>query len=101
MTNENETEKSESWRSRIADYCYLVLSRSDAFGGKKKGQHHNIELARNAPRGPIMTEANKSKARDMAANGWTNKRISAHFGVSIGQINRACKGVKRGYVDGR
>jgi|TARA_R110000787_G_scaffold1772_1_gene7531 hypothetical protein len=81
-------------KSRIEHYCELVLSRSTWASATAK-KHAGRK------KGFALSETQIEEARSLAADGWTNKRISEHFGVGMGQINKVCKGVKRGHADGR
>jgi hypothetical protein len=82
-------------KSRIKHYCELVLSRP-TFAAKKHAKKHA-----ESKKGFSLSETQIEEARNLAAGGWTNKRISEHFGVGMGQINKICRGIKRGHPDGR
>jgi|TARA_R110000824_G_scaffold149742_1_gene320108 hypothetical protein len=85
-------------KSRIEHYCELVLSRPTfaAATAKKHAKKHA-----ESKKGFVLSETQIEEARSLAAGGWTNKRISEHFGVGMGLINKVCRGVKRGHADGR
>jgi soluble cytochrome b562 len=87
-------------RTKLADYCKILVKRASEAKPKKRGKS-NTEKARKATRGLIMTAKQIEEAQKLAARGWTNKRISARYNVGIGQVNRHCRGIKRGYKDGR
>ena len=96
-------------RTRLADYCKILVKRASEAKPKKRGKSNtekvivteSYEKAMKATRGLIITAKQIEEAQKLAARGWTNKRISARYNVNIGQVNRHCKGIKRGYKDGR
>lgn len=46
-------------------------------------------------KGRTLSAAEIKLAREQAADGWTNKKIAVHHGVSINQIKPICLGIKR------
>ncbi len=90
-------------RTKLADYCKILVKRASEAKPKKRSKNdtEKAKKAKKATRGQIMTAKQIEEAQKLAARGWTNKRISARYNVGIGQVNRHCRGIKRGYKDGR
>lgn len=84
-------------KSRLEHYCDLVSSRLSWASETEKTRKAKDKTSL----GVSLSKTQIEEARALAAEGWTNKRISVHFGAGMAEINKVCKGVKRGHADGR
>ena len=86
-----------SAESRIAHYYDLIKSRS----ALAKPARVDKARTKKPSRGRSLTVQQLKTSKTLAERGWTNERIAEKYGVSIGQVQAVCRGIKRGHKDGR
>jgi hypothetical protein len=87
------------FRSGIAHYCALIKSRATL--AKKRPVRVDKPRVKKTARGRSITAMEVLEAKRFALKGWTNEQLAKRFSVSIGQIQKHCRDIKRGHRDGR